>query len=88
MVAAICFMGFVIYFTRGKGCLQFNRNSNRQFAAIMGLVVVEIVFTVFLSIAGNLQFNENGKIQSINFQDTQDPYQELTLAITKGKVDL
>ena len=88
LVAAICFMGFVIYFTRGKGCLQFNRNSNRQFAAIMGLVVVEIVFTVFLSIAGNLQFNENGKIQSINFQDTQDPYQELTLAITKGKVDL
>ena len=68
--------------------MQFNRNSNRQFAAIMGLVVVEIVFTVFLSIAGNLQFNENGKIQSINFQDTQDPYQELTLAITKGKVDL
>ena len=88
LVAAICFMGFVIYFTRGKGCLQFNRNSNRQFAAIMGLVAVEIAFTVFLSVAGNLQFNENGKIQSINFQDTQDPYQELTLAITKGKVDL
>lgn len=87
-VFALCFLCMMIYFTKGSEAICFNRKSTKQLAVIIAFVAIEVIFTIFLSAAGNMEFDSSGKYQGVDFEDTQDPYQELTLAITQGKVDL
>ena len=87
-VFALCFICTVIYITKGSGQLCFDKKSIKQLVVIMAFVAVEIAFTICISVAGNMKFADNGKYSGIDFYEGQDPYHELTLAITQGKVDL
>lgn len=80
LVFMIGILAFIFYFTKNTIMIK-----KWVFITIM---VLQMAFMVFLSMATNAVFDDNGKYQGENYEEEMDPYQELTLALTQGKIDL
>ena len=76
---------FLIYlFALTKDCVTIKK------PIFMGLILLQLLFMIFLSAATNAKFDETGKFTGVDYHSdgSLDPYQELTLALAQGKVDL
>lgn len=80
IVLIIVLLAYIFYFTRKSIAMKK--------PVLVGVLALQLAFIMFLSIAANAVFDENGKYVSEEFYETVDPYQELTLALAEGKVDL
>lgn len=80
IVFLVVLLAYIFYFTRKSTAMK-----KPVFIGVLGL---QAVFILFLSIASNAVFDTNGKYKGEALYQSVDPYQELTLALAKGKVDL
>ena len=51
-------------------------------------LLIQMVFVLGLFMINNATFDENGKYTGENYSSEIDVYNELTLALAQGKVDL
>lgn len=80
IVFIIVLLVFIFYFTRKSIAMKKS--------VLVCVLALQLAFILFLSLAANAVFDENGKYTGEEFYETVDPYQELTLALAEGKVDL
>lgn len=80
IVLIIVLLAYIFYLTRKSIAMK-----KPVLACVLAL---QLAFILFLSISANAVFDETGKYVGEEFYETVDPYQELTLALAQGKVDL
>lgn len=84
-VLVVFLISLLIYiFAFTKNCVTIKK------PIFIGVILLQLLFMVFLSAATNATFDETGKFTGVEYDShgKLDPYQELTVALAQGKVDL
>ena len=92
-IRTIVMMIFIMLFTliRFTGSVEFvNKTKNIHYnrKILVTIMILQVGFVVLLAGMTNASFDYTGRLTGFDFSTDMDAYQELTVALANGKVDI